>query len=65
MSFPRQGQEGCPEEAKLGVTAPGQWEHFPHILTFIPFQASWHEARWTDYVWVRNIRDLRVRKDHA
>ena len=25
MNYPSQGQEGCPEEAKLGVTAPGQW----------------------------------------
>ena len=29
MSYPRQGQEGCPEEAKLGVTAPGQWGALP------------------------------------
>ena len=25
MSYLRQGQDGCYEEAKLGVTAPGQW----------------------------------------
>ena len=25
MSYLRQGQGGCHKEAKLGVTAPGQW----------------------------------------
>ena len=29
MSYLRQGKEGCPEEAKLGVTAPGQWGALP------------------------------------
>ena len=24
MSYPRQGQKGCPEEVNLGVTAPAQ-----------------------------------------
>ena len=65
MSYLRQGQEGCLEQAKLGVTAPGQWGALPHIFTLIPFQASWHEARWTDNVWVGTIRDLRIRKVHA
>ena len=25
MNYPRQAQEGCHEEANLGVTAPAQW----------------------------------------
>ena len=29
MSYPRQGREGCIEEAKLGVTALGQWGVIP------------------------------------
>ena len=29
MSYLREGQDGCHEEAKLGVTAPGQWGALP------------------------------------
>ena len=46
-------QEGCHEEANLGVTVPAQWgalRPYSHIDS-LP-QASWHEARWVDYMWV-------------
>ena len=42
MSYLRQGQGGCHKEAKLGVTAPGQWGARPpysHIDSLLGFLA--------------------------
>ena len=64
MSYLRQGQGGCHKEAKLGVTAPGQWgarppySHIDSLLGFLALgQVDRPRVGWDSH-------RLRVRVEH-